>query len=75
MSLMRIGCPWCGTEYHFGVVDSSMIGGHNCDAVKHCETAQCSTAARWLVEDLSGETAFACTKHIGKERIVLQTQN
>jgi len=75
MSLMTIVCPWCGTKYHFGVIGSDFVGGHSCDAVKHCDSAQCSTAARWLVEDSNGETAFACTDHIGEERIVLQTQS
>lgn len=71
---MLLTCPWCGCEYRFGVVGSEMIGGHSCDAVKHCETKQCSSAAEWLVESPSGESSFVCTDHIG-DRIVLQSHS
>lgn len=74
MSLMHLTCPWCGCEYRFGIVGSEMIGGHSCDAVKHCDTNQCPAAAKWLVEDVDGATAFTCTDHIG-DRIVLQSHS
>jgi hypothetical protein len=71
MSFMFLTCAWCGEDYTFGIVGTSMVGsGHSCTATVPCDTDGCDEPARWLVADERnrGDTesiVFSCKRHIG----------
>lgn len=76
MSFMHVTCPWCGTNYTWGIVGSQMVGsGHECQADVACDTEGCETTARHLVaaNRESDAVAFSCADHIGG-RVIMSFQ-
>lgn len=76
MSFMFLTCAWCGEQYTFGIVGTTMIGsGHLCTKEIACDTEGCEQVARFLVCEMkaSEDQSFACSDHIG-DRVICATQ-
>lgn len=70
MSFLHITCPWCGTEYTFGLVGSDIIGYPHttCEGHKRCQMEGCEEDGNYFVMNRIGpdyaDYEFSCEKHI-----------